>query len=100
MKRVCGTVRVCLALLPHLLAWSQSSPVPLGAASPLSGCVTTRMTVGMAQMRSAHLAAPQTSSDVPAPRGDLDQLNIEIFKYFVEMFFFQSFYEKINVNEF
>lgn len=70
VKRACGAVRACLALLPRLLAWSQSFPVPADAASPLSGCATTRTTVETVRMRSVHPPAPRSSSDVPAARGD------------------------------
>lgn len=55
VSMACGSATVWHALLPPLHVWTQSLPVLGGAASPLSGCVTTRMTVAMVQMRSAHL---------------------------------------------
>lgn len=70
VMRVCGSVRVWLALLPHLHAWSLRWCAPVGDVSPLSGFVTTRMTVVTVQMRSAHPPAPQTSSAVPAGPGE------------------------------
>lgn len=69
VRMVCGSVRVWLALLSPLPVWNLSLPVPGGVASPPSGCVTTRMTVVMVQMRSARPPALQTNSAVPACQG-------------------------------
>lgn len=69
--KVFGSVRAWLALLPPLHAWSLRSHVPVGAASPLSGCVTTRTTVVTVQMRSVRPPAPQNSSAVQAGQGEL-----------------------------
>lgn len=66
----CGSVRVWLALLPPLPVWKQNLPVLGDAASPPSGCVTTRMTVAMVRMRSVHPPALQTNSAVPACQGE------------------------------
>lgn len=66
----CGSVRVWLALLPPLPVWKQNLPVLGDAASPPSGCVTTRMTVAMVRMRSVRPPALQTNSAVPACQGE------------------------------
>lgn len=70
VRMVCGSVRVWLALLPPLPAWKQNLPVQGGAASPPSGCVTTRMTVAMVRMRSVRPPALQINSAVPACQGE------------------------------
>lgn len=70
VRMVCGSVRAWLALLPPLPVWKQSLPVLGGAASPPSGCVTTRMTVAMVRMRSAHPPALQTNSAVSTCQGE------------------------------
>lgn len=67
---VCGSVKVWLALLPPHPVWNQSLPVQGGAASPPSGCVTTRMTAATVQMRSAQPPALQTNSAVAAHQGE------------------------------
>ena len=70
VRMVCGSVRVWLAPLSPLPVWNLSLPVLGGVASPPSGCVTTKMTAVMVQMRSARLPALQTNSAVPACQGE------------------------------
>lgn len=70
VRMVCGSVRVWLALLPPLPAWKQNLPARGGAASPPTGCVTTRTTVAMVRMRSARSPALRNSSAVPARQGE------------------------------
>ena len=69
VRMVCGSVRVWPVLLRPLPVQSQSLHVLGGAASPLSGCVTMKMTVGTDQMKSVPPHALQISSAAPAHQG-------------------------------
>lgn len=70
VRTVCGSVTVWLALLPPSPVRNLSLLVQGVAASRLSGCVTTKMTVAMVQMRSAQPPALQISSTVQANQGE------------------------------
>lgn len=68
--KVCGSVKVSPVILHLQHVWKPSLPVPGGAASPPNGCVTTRMTVVMVQMRSACLRVLQMSFNVAVLQGE------------------------------
>lgn len=73
---VCGSVKVFPVILPLHHVWKPSLPVLGDAASPPSGCVTTRMTVVMVQMRSACLHVLQMSFSVAILQGGFQFLYI------------------------